>query len=95
MFDFGISLFMLITNAMYLDFQSCFYVPIVYVNWTVINIISYFDCSHVSIEFQRTHTYMSWMSFCVQDQGSCKDRTTVDGRAENIQDTELCKQANR
>jgi len=31
MVDFGISLFMLITITMYFNFDSCFYVVIVYV----------------------------------------------------------------
>jgi len=30
MFDFGISMFMLTTITMYFNFQSCFYVVIIY-----------------------------------------------------------------
>ena len=30
-----------------------------------VSIVSYFDCSYVSIEFQCSHTYMSWLSLLV------------------------------
>jgi len=62
-----------------------------------ITITSYVDSSHVSIEFQCIHTYMSLLSFLVWKTkiGIRTGRRSMYEQKTYTHDTNTCKQANR